>query len=360
MGFYYFMLDLPKLFSDYDNHELVMYAHDEAAGLKCFIAIHNTTLGPATGGTRYAFYKSDLDAISDVLRLSKAMTYKCALAGVPYGGGKAVIVADRTHKNREKLFRAYAQKINTLNGRFTTGEDVGVTEKDLRVMQKNSPFINGKPNLAGDLSPWAALGVFVSMKAALKEAFGSDSLSSRTIAIKGLGKVGSHLLELISEEGGKIYGADIEEKQIKEIKKKFPKVRIVSPKEIHKMKVDVFSPCALGADVNPTSLKEFKCRIICGGANNQLLTKDLGAKLHKQGILYIPDYVANAGGLINVAGEMNPHGYSRDWVEKKVKGIGKTVRIILEKSRKDNKSTVEVSDKLAENILAAKAKKKNK
>ena len=343
---------------EFDGHESVTFLHDRAAGLRSFIAIHNTNLGPATGGTRYAHYASEEEALKDALNLSRAMTYKCALADVPYGGGKGVIMANRKPKTKV-LVAAYARGVNILGGRFTTGEDVGITEHDLRVMQKESKYVNGRPGLAGELGPWAALGVFSAMRAALKAIFGDSRIEGKTFAVKGLGKVGSELCAHIGKEGGTIMAADIDPLAIRRAKARFPKIKIVSPKEIPFVKADVFAPCAMGGDFTAETIKKLKCAIVCGGANNQLTSREDGTRLHKRGILYVPDYVANAGGLINVAGEMRKNGYHRAWVERKVLGIRNTVSEIIELSHATKKPMHEVADRLAEaRFLGGRKRKK--
>jgi len=281
---------------EFDNHELVASIDDKSVGLRGFIAIHNTNLGPATGGTRYLYYASEQEAVCDVLRLSRAMTYKCALAGVPYGGGKAVIMG-RDHAFKDKRFiKAYARKINLLRGTFYTGEDVGVDQDDANQLAKYSPYIVGRKRLGGDPGPWAARGVFNALSAALKEVFGSEDLQNRTIAIRGLGKVGFGVAELVYARGGRIIAADIKESAVKFATQKLKNIKIVPSAEIHKQKVDVYSPNTLGGEINEKTINEFRCSIICGGANNQLKSDYNGAVLQRLGILYVPDYVANSGG----------------------------------------------------------------
>ena len=284
------------------------------------------------------------------------MTYKCALAGVPYGGGKTVIIANANYPKTDKLLVTYAARVNLLNGQYYTGEDMGIDKRDINILVKHSKFIIGRRNLAGDLGPWAALGVFSAMKTALKEIFGSEKMQGRTFAIKGLGKVGFELAILISKENGRLVGADINQRTAKAARKKFPKMRIVNPEEIHKEKVDVYVPCAMGGEFSSQTTRELHCAIICGGANNQLASKSIGEIIHRKGILYIPDYLANAGGLINVVGELRKGGYDREWVKRKTKAIGTTARQIIELSKRQNKPTSEVTDHLAENIFQRKAR----
>jgi leucine dehydrogenase len=342
---------------EFDNHEFVASIADESVGLKGFIAIHNTHLGPATGGTRYWHYTSELDALKDALKLSRAMTYKCALAGVPYGGGKGVLIGNGNSLKNEKFLRSYAQRINLLKGTFYTGEDVGVDQDDANRLAKYSPYIIGKKKFGGDPGPWAALGVFHALLAALKEVFGSEDLRNRTIAIQGLGKVGFGLAQLVHEKGGKVIAADIKEEAASAAARKLKNIKIVSAKEIHRQKVDVYSPNTLGAEVNERTINEFRCSIICGGANNQLKSDYYGAVLQRLGILYVPDYVANAGGLINVVAELDKRGYSKERVREKVAGIRETVNKIIALSKEKKKPTNEVADELARKIFAPSAGK---
>lgn len=339
---------------EFDGHELVSFVADEEAGLKAFIAIHNTRLGPATGGTRYWNYRSETEAIRDVLKLSRAMTYKCALARVPYGGGKGVIISNSRNSHKKRILAAYAEKVNLFNGKFTTGEDVGIYEVDIKIMLKHSPFINGRPSVAGDPSPWAALGIFCAIQGALENVFGSPDVSGRSVAVKGIGKVGMCLCELLHKHGALIVAADINSKRVRLAREKFPGIRIVSPLDIHKQKVDVYAPCALGDEFNKKTIPHLRCGIICGGANNQLASREDGDRLHSWGILYVPDYVANAGGLINVVAELDKRGYSRRRVIRKVKGIRNTAKRIIRFSEKHNRPTSEVADQLAEKIFKRK------
>lgn len=341
---------------EFANHEMVSFFCDGKTGLRGFIAIHNTNLGPATGGTRYFHYASEEDALRDALRLSRAMTYKCALAGVPYGGGKAVLMNDKKNLKTKTYLEKYAEKINLLRGNFYTGEDVGISESDAGILAKHSKFIVGAKGAgrSGDPSPWAALGVFYALYAALKEAFGSEEIKGRIFAIKGLGKVGLELLRLIYKEGGEIIAADINQEAVAAARKKFPKIRIVKPEEIHKIKADIYSPCAMGNEFNAKKISELKCAIVCGGANNQLSLEQDGEALYKKNILYIPDYIANAGGLINVKDELNKNGYSKERVLNKVKNIKNITAKVIELSKKRKKPTNYIADELAENIIYGK------
>lgn len=338
-------------FEEFDNHELVASFADKKSGLRAFVAIHNTNLGPATGGTRYWHYHSEEEAIKDALRLSRAMTYKCALARVPHGGGKGVIIANSHNPHKREFLSSYAKRINLFRGNFTTGEDMGITEDDIVFMLKHSPYINGRPNVAGDLAPWAALGVFYAMRGALESLWGSSSMEGRTVGIKGIGKLGFELCKLLENEGVQIIAADINSQRVKLAQRKFPNMKIVNPSEIHKQRVDIYAPCALGDEFNKKTIPQLKCQIVCGGANNQLASREDGERLHSWGILYVPDYLANAGGLINVVAELDKKGYSRRRVQRKVKAIKVTTKKIIALSQKQNKPTSEVADRLAEAIF---------
>ena len=344
------MIDIEKL-PEFDEHELVIRLSDEKTGLRGFIAIHNTNVGPAVGGTRYCHYASEEEALRDALRLSRAMTYKCALARVPYGGGKAVLIAPRSPAaakklKNEKYLAAYAKKLHFVAKDFFTGEDVGMTEKDIEILAKRARNIIGKPNVGGMPSEWAAKSVFESMRAALKEVFGSDSFDSRTIAIKGLGNVGLELAHMLTKEGAKIIAAETNPERVSRARSAIKGIRIVSPVTIHKQKADIFSPCALSADLSKETIPYIKAKIVCGAANNQLATPEDGHRLFKKKILYVPDYIANGGGLINVVDELHRNGYSRPRVEKNVHKVRATVADILKTSRRRRQPTSVVADRL--------------
>lgn len=336
---------------EFDNHELVSYLYDENSGLRGFIAIHSTKLGPATGGTRYWRYKAESEALRDALRLSKAMSYKCALAGVPFGGGKGAIIADPSQPKKKALLAAYAKKVNLLDGNFITGEDVGLDAKDVEILSQISPYIIGSPKKAGDPSPWAAKSVFYAIKSGLEFSFGNPTIKGRKFAIKGLGKVGFELAKLLTKEGGQIVAADINEKARQKAKKLLPNIQFVSPDQIHRQAVDVFAPCALGNELDKQNISQLNCKIVCGSANNQLASSEAGTWLYQRDILYIPDYVANAGGLINVTDELNPGGYSPSRVEKKIQKLNAIIKKILSLSLKKDQPTSQIADKLAEKIL---------
>lgn len=345
-------------FSEFDGHEIVSSMIDVDAGLRGFIAIHNTNLGPATGGTRYALYHSEDDALRDALRLSRAMTYKCALAGIPYGGGKAVIIGDPRKPKSKALLAAYARRINLFRGNFYTGEDAGMRKEDISFLIKKSPFVNGRKGQAGSLAPWTALGAFAALESALQAVFGTTSMEEKKIAIKGLGKIGGEICRLAYERGAKVWVADVNKEAVAAIKKKFPKVGVVGAEQIHRLKVDIYSPNAMGNEFTLASAKEVRARIICGGANNQLANISVGQLFHKRGILYLPDYLVNAGGLISIMAEVDLGGFDRVKVTKRIQNIGRTARQVIEISSAKNLSTVMVADRVAEAIFKPKNKKR--
>src|SRR3989344_3614488 len=339
------MLTDYKSLPEFDDHELILDLRHEASGLDGFIVIHNSALGPATGGTRYWHYASKEEALRDALKLSRSMTLKCALADVPHGGGKAVIIANREKPKSIALFRAYDEKLNSLNGQFTTGEDVGITHEDLIIMRKFSRYINGRQ--AGDLGPLTAYGVYLAIKEGLQSVFGDKVIKNRSFAIKGLGKVGTELCRIINKDGGKVFGADIDPETVKRAKLNFPEIEIVQSDEIHKLEVDVFCPCAVGGDIDEIVAEELKCRLVCGAENDQLSVQEIGQVLVDKKILYIPDFVANAGGLINISGELSAEGYNERWVLKKINNISKTVQEIIIKAEELKKPTNFVAIDLA-------------
>lgn len=338
-------------FSEYDNHELVYEIKDKDTKLHAYIAIHNTNLGPATGGTRFFFYESKNHAIKDVLKLSKAMTYKCALAGIHYGGGKGVIVGNHKNIKTNALLKKYAEAVNQFKGKFTTGEDVGLTKSDIMVLSKYSEYIHGRKDGVGELGPWAALGVFKAIQASFDFKFGSSDITNRSFAVKGLGKVGSALCCLINKYGGNIIATDIDKNAVRNIQKEIPKIKIVEPSEIYKQEVDVFSPCALGNEFNEKNVNELNCKIICGAGNNQLENEKIGEYFYENDIIYVPDYIANAGGLISIVSEMDNNGYSKEKVEAKINKIFNTTKQILESTRDKKKPTNFIANQLAEKII---------
>lgn len=337
-----------ELIEKHGDHEEVIYCHDKSVGLKAIIAIHDTSLGPALGGTRMWNYKTEDEALTDVLRLSKGMTYKAAAAGLNLGGGKAVIIGDSKTQKTEGLFRAFGQFINSLNGRYITAEDVGTNVQDMEYTFMETPWVTGIPKDfggSGDPSPYTAHGVLMGIKATAKEKLGTDSLKGMKIAVQGLGNVGSNLVDLLMIEGAVVTVADIDIMRTKLIHDKY-KVTVVDPNEIITSDCDILSPCAMGAIVNDQTISKLKCKAIAGGANNQLAEAKHGSQLKELGILYAPDYVVNAGGLMNVFVELE--GYSQERAFDKTKRVYDNVMKVFEVAKRDNISTNIAADRMAE------------
>lgn len=340
-----------KRFPQYDKHTVVYEINDLQHNLCGFIAIHRKNrTKPSFGATRFWHYVSSEEALKDALSLSKMMSYKAAISALPYGGAKGVIIAPKKVSGQEKrkILHAYAEAVNSLQGNFITGTDVGLDRKDVKFMRNYSPFMVG---VRSDPTIFTALGLMMGIKVCLKESFGSGSLEGRSFAIQGLGKVGAGLLENIYNEAKTIFVADVNEKIARAMGKKFPKIKILSSQEIHKANADVFSPCALGGVLSNKTTKELHVRIIAGGANNQLSDREIGKLLYKRRILYAPDYVVNAGGLISVVDEYENKRYNESRIVKKVKIIASTLQEIFTESKKGNFAPNEVSDAMAENIF---------
>lgn len=280
------------------EHERVVECVDEEVGYHSIVAIHSTARGPAVGGTRVWPYESFDDALTDVLRLSRGMSYKSALAGLHFGGGKTVIIADNRRINRERIFRAHGRFINTFEGRFFTGEDVGTTPEDMALVRLETPYVGGLAHKSGDPSPHTARGVFRAMQAAAAQVWASDNLSGRTVAIQGCGHVGHHLALELHKAGAKLVVTDVEAANVKRAAEATG-ARTVSPDSIFDARADIFAPCALGGILNDTTIPRLRVSIVCGAANNQLAEDRHGSALLSRDILYVPDYVANAGGIIN-------------------------------------------------------------
>lgn len=342
-----------ELIEKHGDHEQVVICHDKDSGLKAIIAIHNTTLGPALGGTRMWPYKSEEDALVDVLRLSKGMTYKAAAAGLNLGGGKAVIIGDPKKDKSEALFRNFGAYVNSLNGKYITAEDVGTTVHDMAYVFMETPYVTGIPvsfGGGGDPSPFTANGVLMGIKAAVKEKLGADNLKGVRVAVQGLGNVGFHLVEYLVREGANVTVADIDPDRVKSTCDKF-KTQAVDPAGIVTSECDVFAPCALGAIINDQTVNKLKCKIIAGGANNQLAEHRHGDALMELGILYAPDYVINAGGLMNVFVELE--GYSRERAFDKTNQVYDNLMQVFSIAKAEKIATYRAADRLAENRIRA-------
>ncbi|MFD1705378.1 Leu/Phe/Val dehydrogenase [Siminovitchia sediminis] len=338
------------LFQKIAHHEQVIFCNDPASGLKAIIAIHDTTLGPALGGTRMYPYESLDEALEDVLRLSEGMTYKCAAADIDFGGGKAVIIGDPKKDKSPALFRAFGQYVQSLNGRFYTGTDMGTTMDDFVHALKETHFINGVPEQyggSGDSSIPTAQGVIYALQATNQYLFGSDSISGRTYAIQGLGKVGYKVAEQLLAAGAEVYATDIHEDILDSMKDKSAQqggsLTIVKSDDIYQVEADVFVPCAMGGVINDETIPQLKVKAIAGSANNQLKELHHARALSEKGILYAPDYIVNAGGLIQVADEL--YGPNKDRVLLKTKGIYRSLLEIFKQAELDCMTTVEAANR---------------
>lgn len=337
------------------DHEEVLFCFDRPTGLKAIIAIHDTTLGPALGGTRMWPYASEAEALHDVLRLSRGMTYKSSLAGLDLGGGKAVIIGDARTQKTEAMFRRFGQFVDSLNGRYITAEDVGMSTTEMVNIRKETTNVAGLPEEmggSGDPSPVTAYGVYVGMKAAAKSAYGSDDLSGRKVSIQGAGNVGHALVGHLVNEGASVFLTDIHPEKLAAIKAEFPSITLVDPNDVYDLDVDIYSPCALGATVNDDTLARLKCSIIAGAANNQLAKEEVhGKAVMEKGILYAPDFLINAGGIINCAWERK--GYNRKAALSQTEEIYNTTLRIVKASADLKIPTYLAANQAAEQRIAS-------
>jgi len=335
------------------GHEQVLFCQDKETGLKAIIAIHSTVLGPSLGGTRMWNYATEAEALRDVLRLSRGMTYKSAISGLNLGGGKAIIIGDSRSQKSEALFRRFGKFVDSLNGTYITAEDVGISTEDIKWVAQETKHVAGKPiemGGTGDPSPVTAKGVYFGMKAAAKFAFGSDSLKGKKIAVQGVGHVGSYLVDYLAAEEAEIIITDIHEDLINAVKEKHP-VTVVGPEEIYDVEMDIYSPCALGGTINDETLSRLKCQVIAGAANNQLRDEVRhGEMLLKNGVVYAPDFLINAGGIINCYAEVND--VEPDFAERETKNIYNTTLAILKKSKEESIPVYEAANKMAEDRIA--------
>ena len=336
---------------DYEN---LFICQDRTVGLRAVIALHDTTFGPATGGTRMWTYDSEMDAIEDALRLARGMTYKYAAAGLNLGGGKCVVIGDPRRKKSEMLFRALGRFINRLGGIFLTGEDVGTTLREMEYMRMETPYIVTLPvswGGAGPIGGATAVGVVQGMKACARAVFGSDSLEGRTVSVQGLGAVGSELVPLLVAEGAAVAVTDIDSEKVHAAVR--PGVRAVPPEEVTHMTADIFCPCALGGIINDETIPRFDVKIICGSANNQLREERHGEAVSARGILYAPDYIVNAGGTIFDTDRLHPGGFNRERAMTNVSRIYETMASLIRISRDEGIPTYRAADLLAERRIEA-------
>lgn len=344
----------------FDNHEQIVFCNDEDTGLKAIIGIHNTTLGPALGGTRMWQYKSEWEALNDVLRLSRGMTYKSAITGLNLGGGKAVIIGDAKTQKNDALMRKFGEFVNSLSGKYITAEDVGMETRDMDIIREVTPHVTGVSESiggSGNPSPVTAYGVYMGMKAAAKYKFGTENLDGKKVLVQGVGHVGETLVKHITDEGAQVVLNDINEARLEELSKKYG-ANVVLGNDIFGLDVDIYAPCALGATINDESIAQLKAKVIAGAANNQLANElKHGTMLKDKGIAYAPDFLINAGGIINVYAEVV--GYDKAESLKRTENIYNTTLEIFNLSEKENITTHQAAFNIAQARIDARKKEQN-
>ena len=331
------------------GHKKVVFCNDPSTGLKAIIAIHDTTLGPALGGVRMWNYNSEAEALEDVLRLSKGMTYKAAIAGLNVGGGTAVIIGDSRKQKSEALMRSFGRFVKNLNGEFIAGEDVGTTVRDMEYIRMETQHVTGVPESlggAGNPAPYTAKGVYLGIKACVKEVYGTDELAGRSVVVQGAGNVGENLVELLRNDNVEVYVTDINEDHMRVIARKY-KAKAIEADKIFNVGADIYAPCALGATINDKTLKTMKFAIIAGSANNQLADEQVhGQLLHDKGILYAPDYLINAGGIISCYSELT--GFGKKRTIQLTEHIYEATREVIKLSKSENIPTNLAAARIAE------------
>ncbi len=335
------------------EHEEVVFCHNKDAGLKAIIAIHNTVLGPALGGTRMWPYATEQEALNDVLRLSRGMTYKAAVSGLNLGGGKAVIWGDPNKDKSEALFRAFGRFVNSLNGRYITAEDVGIDVNDMEYVLRETEYVTGVHQVhggSGDPSPFTAYGTLQGLMAALNVKFGNEEIGKYSYAVQGVGHVGMEFVKLLHERGAKIFVTDINKDAVQRAVDEYG-AEAVGLDEIYDVPADIYSPTALGGTLNENTIDRIKAKVICGAANNQLANEAIGDELHRRGVLYAPDYAVNAGGLMNVSLEID--GYNRERAMRMLRTIYFNLGRIFEISQRDGIPTYRAADRMAEERITA-------
>lgn len=341
----------------FDNHEQIVFCHDKDTGLKAIIGIHNTVLGPALGGTRMWKYNNEWEALNDVLRLSRGMTYKSAISGLNLGGGKAVIIGDAKADKTPELITKFGQYVNSLSGKYITAEDVGTTTPDMDLIRQVTPYVTGISESiggSGNPSPVTAYGVFMGMKAAAKHQFGLDNLAGKKVLVQGIGHVGETLVMHLVQAGAEVQITDINEDRLAELQSKYG-VHIFRGDDVYAADVDIYAPCALGATINDETIYKLKAKVIAGAANNQLANEEIhGRILQERGILYAPDFLINAGGIINVYGEIA--GYGKDEALRRTENIYNTTLEIFSLATAQHKTTYQAALWLAENRIEEKKK----
>jgi leucine dehydrogenase len=328
------------------GHEELVFWYDRATGLKAIVAIHDTTLGPALGGCRMWPYANEDEALTDVLRLSRGMTYKNAAMGLDLGGGKSVIWADSRTDKTEAMFRGFGRLVQSLGGRYITAEDVGVSADDMAIVARETRFVGGLRETSGDPSPATALGVLEGIRACLRHVFGSDEIEGRRVAIQGLGHVGAMLARMLRDQGAQLTITDINPDRVAQLAAELG-ADSVDPDRIFDVECDVFSPCALGAILNDDTIPRLSCRIVAGSANNQLKEPRHGQMLRDRGIVYAPDFVINGGGVVNVADEFHPDGYHHDRAYERIAQIGRQVADVIAMAERQQIPSQEAADRLA-------------
>jgi leucine dehydrogenase len=346
------MFTFEKLYSM--GHEEVVFFSDPSCNLKAIIAIHNTTLGPALGGTRMWNYKNIDEAVEDVLRLSRGMSYKNSISGLHLGGGKAVIIGDPAKDKSEALFRSYGRFVESLNGRYITAEDVNTSVEDMEFIARETDYVAGISEVnggSGNPSPWTALGVFRGMEASCLKVYGDKSLKGKVVALQGAGSVGCFLGKHLFDAGAKVYFTDINEKNIERFKAAVPNAEFVGVNDIYDVKADIYAPCALGATINDQTIERLKVKIVCGAANNQLAESRHGDILKERGILYAPDYLVNGGGVMSVYLEFE--GWTAEKATKMVNGIFEKTLEVFKLSEEQNIPVYKATDMIAEKRIAS-------
>jgi len=341
----------------FDFEQLTLF-HDKKTGLKAITCIHSTVLGPGLGGSRFWMYDDEEDAIEDALRLARGMTYKNAMAGLPLGGGKTVIIGDakelrRDSVKREAFWRSFGRYLEGLNGRYITAEDVGTTTQDMVYVQMETDYVAGLPGRSGDPSPHTAKGVYKSILACCKHLYGEENVSGKIVAVQGLGNVASPLCKILHQAGAKLIVTDIDQEKVDSIVEQYGATP-VGVDEIYSVECDIYAPCALGATINDETIPQLKCKIVCGAANNVLKDASVhGKALQDKGIVYAPDYVVNAGGVINVSHELVEGGYNEEAAGRDIDRIYERIMEILEKSKSTGRLAHEIADDMAEARIEA-------
>lgn len=332
-----------------EGFERLVLAEDKPAGLRALICIHSTALGPAAGGCRMWDYAGDAEAIDDVTRLARGMTYKNAMAGLGLGGGKSVIIGDARRDKTPELMRAFGRAVDSLKGTYYTAEDVGISPKDMAHAAKETRYAVGLSSGSGDPSPWTAEGVFRCLRVGAKQVFGSDDLTGRRVLVQGLGHVGLSLAEKLHEAGADLIVTDIHDTSLQDAETRLG-ATICGPDAVFDQQMDIFAPCALGGVLNKESTARLTARLVCGAANNQLATADITGKLRARGITYLPDYVVNAGGIISVASEIL--GKDDAWRRERLDGIAGRAAEMLDRAATSNRSTEAIADEMVMSMLS--------